>query len=121
MGMAEMSSEHSELMLEELRKIRKLLEVMAEPDIAQRDAKLRDSLRQIVGSSAKKQQSVMLMDGSRTQAQIVIQTSVDQSDLSKMLGRLEGGGLLVDGRKQPKLSISIPSNFFDANPAPKRR
>jgi hypothetical protein len=107
--------------LNELRQMRKLLEVMAEPAIAQRDAKLRDALREVVGSSAKKQQAVMRMDGSRNQAQIVAQTSVDQGDLSKMLGKLEGGGLLADGRKQPKLSISIPSNFFDANPAAKRR
>ncbi len=95
--------------------MRKLLELLAEPAIAQRDAKLRDELRKIVGSSSKKQQSVLLMDGSRTQAQIVAQTAVHQGDLSTMLGKMENTGLLADGKKQPKLAISIPANFFDAN------
>lgn len=102
-------------LLAEVRQMRKLLELLAEPAIAQRDAKLRDELRRIVGSSQKKQQSVLLMDGSRTQAQIVAQTSVHQGDLSVMVGKLESAGLLVDGKKQPKLAISIPSSFFDAN------
>jgi hypothetical protein len=116
-----MNSDRSELMLNELRQMRKLLELMAEPAIAQRDAKLRDALLEIVGSSPKKQQSVFLMDGTRTQAQIVAETSVGQGHLSTMVGQLESGGLLADGKKRPKLAISIPSNFFDANPAPKRR
>ena len=101
--------------------MRKLLEVLAEPAIAQRDAKLRDELRTIVGSSSKKQESVLLMDGSRTQAQIIAQTSINQGDLSTMVGKLENAGLLADGKKQPKLAISIPSNFFDANAETKRR
>src|SRR5690242_11647208 len=113
-----MNSERDDALLDEVRKMRKLLELLAEPAIAQRDAKLRDALREIVGSSAKKQQAVMLMNGTRTQAQIVTQTSVHQGDLSTMVGRFESAGLLLDGRKQPKLAIPIPSNFFDANPNP---
>jgi hypothetical protein len=66
-----MSSEHVQLLLEEVRQMRKLLELLAEPAIAQRDAKLRDELRTIVGSSTPKQESVLLMDGSRTQAQLI--------------------------------------------------
>jgi hypothetical protein len=111
-----MNEHHSELLLDEVCQIRKLLELLAEPAIAQRDAKLRDELRDIVGSSAKKQQSVLLMDGSRTQRQIVAETSVNQGDLSTMVGRLDNAGLLCDGKKQPKLTISIPLNFFDAIP-----
>ncbi|MBI1814169.1 MAG: hypothetical protein HYR72_04275 [Deltaproteobacteria bacterium] len=99
--------------------MRKLLELLAEPAIAQRDAKLRDELRKIVGSSSKKQQSVFLMDGSRTQKQIVGQTSVNQGDLSTLVGKLESAGLLADGKKEPKLAISIPSNFFNANAKPR--
>ena len=116
-----MNDDHARLLLEEVRQMRKLLEVLAEPAIAQRDAKLRDELRTIVGSSSKKQESVLLMDGSRTQAQIIAQTSINQGDLSTMVGRLENAGLLADGKKQPKLAISIPSNFFDANAEAKRR
>jgi hypothetical protein len=108
-------------LLDEVRQMRKLLELLAEPAIAQRDAKFRDELRKIVGSSPKKQQSVMVMNGSRTQAQIVAETSVHQGELSTMVGKLETSGLLADGRKKPKLVISIPSNFFDANTDTKRR
>jgi len=110
-----MKDEYGQLVLDELRQMRKLLELLAEPAIAQRDAKLREELRKIVGSSSKKRQSVFLMDGSRTQAQIVTQTSVNQGALSTMVGKLEGAGLLADGKKAPKLAISIPSNFFDTD------
>lgn len=114
-----MNDEHSNLLLEEVRQMRKLLELLAEPAIAQRDAKLRDELRKIVGTSQKKQESVYLMDGSRTQKQIQDQTYVHQGDLSTMVGKLGSAGLLADGKKQPKLAISIPSNYFDANAKPK--
>lgn len=109
-----MSDEPAEL-LAEVRQIRKLLELLAEPAIAQRDVKLRGELRRIVGSSQKKRQAVLLMDGDRTQTQIVAQTSVNKGDLSTMVGKLEGAGLLADGKKHPKLAISIPLNFFDGN------
>lgn len=110
-----MNDEHAQLLLAEVRQMRRLLEVLAEPAIAQRDVKLRDELRKIVGSGSKKQQSVFLMDGSRTQRQIVEQTFVNQGHLSTMVGKLESAGLLGDGKKQPKLTISIPSNFFDTH------
>lgn len=110
-----MNDEDAQLLLEEVRQIRKLLELLAEPAIAQRDAKLRAELRKIVGSGSKKQESVFLMDGSRTQKQIISQTSVNQGHLSTMVGKLESAGLLADGKKQPKLTISIPSNFFDVD------
>ena len=70
-------------------KMRELLELLAEPAIAQRDAKLREELREIVGSSLKKQRAVLLMDGSRTQKQIVAETCVNQGHLSSMVGRLD--------------------------------
>jgi hypothetical protein len=111
----QMNDEHVQPLLQEVRQIRKLLELLAEPAIAQRDAKLRNELRNIVGSSAKKQQSVFLMDGSRTQTQVIAQTSVNAGDLSTMVGKLESAGLLAEGKKHPKLAISIPPNFFDAD------
>ena len=110
-----MNDQNAQVLLEEVRQIRKLLELLAEPAIAQRDAKLREELRKIVGSSSRKQQSVFLMDGSRTQKQINEVTSVHQGDLSTLVGKLESAGLLAEGKKQPKLVITIPSNFFDAN------
>jgi CRP-like cAMP-binding protein len=104
------------MLLEEVCQIRKLLELLAEPAVAQRDAKLRNELRAIVGSSSTKQQSVILMNGKLTQSQIANMTGVHQGNLSTMIGKLEGAGLLVNGKKQPKLAIHIPEDFFDAKP-----
>jgi hypothetical protein len=111
-----MNLENGQLLVDEIRRIRQLLELIAEPAIAQRDAKLREELRRIVGASAKKRESVLLMDGSRTQTQIAVETSVHKGDLSTMVGKLDSGGLLVGDKKQPKLAISIPATFFDTNP-----
>ena len=116
-----MTNDQAELMIGELRQMRKLLELMAEPAVAERDGKLRDSLREIVRSSADKQRAVLLMDGSRNQTEIATQAPVHQGSLSTMITKLEEAGLLADGKKRPKLAISIPSNFFDAATATKRR
>lgn len=110
-----MTEEQHGLFLEELRQIRALLELLAEPAIAQRDAKLRGKLREIVGSSNKKQKSVSFMDGTRTQKEIINETGVNQGDLSRMVGKLITVGLLANGRKKPKLVISIPPHFFETN------
>ena len=84
--------------------MRKLLELLAEPAIAQRDAKLRDELRRIVGSSSKKQQSVLLMDGEpHADADHRANVCGSRVSLSTMVGKLESAGLLADGKKQPKL------------------
>lgn len=110
-----MNDEHAQVLLEEVRQMRELLELLAEPAIANRDAKLRAQLRQIVGASSKKQESVILMDGSRTQTQIASETGVNKGHLSTMVGKLESAALLADGRKQPRLAISILQNFFDTD------
>lgn len=110
-----MNDETGQLLLNEVRQMRQLLELLAEPMTAQRDAKLREELRKIAGRSSKKQQSVLMMNGSRTQKQIIAQTSVHKGDLSTMVGKLEKAGLLADGKKYPKLKISVPLNFFDEN------
>lgn len=100
-------------MLSLVRRIHDLLELMAEDKLAQRDAKQRTSLREIVGSGAAKQRAVFLMDGSRTQADIVRATSVNQGHLSVMIANLHKAKLLTDDPKKPKLAISIPANFFE--------
>jgi hypothetical protein len=56
----QITDESAQLILDEVRHMRKLLELLAEPAIAKRDAKLRDELRRIVGASLKKQQAVFL-------------------------------------------------------------
>jgi len=108
-------SEESTNVLGVLQKIHGLLELLAEDKIAQRDAKQRAALREIVGTSAKKQESIFLMDGTRTQADIRKETSVNQGHLSTMVGNLHEAKLLIDDTKRPKLAISIPPNFFESN------
>lgn len=107
-----MSDDSAEL-LEAVRKIYGLLELLAEEKIAQRDAKQRAALLEIVGTSATKQKSAFLMDGTRTQAEILRATSVNQGHLSTMVGKLHKAKLLVGDTKKPKLAISVPPTFFE--------
>jgi hypothetical protein len=108
-------NDEMDVLVAEIREIRKLLELLAEPAIAARDAKFRDALRKIVGGSLKKQRAVFLMDGNQTQKEIVASTSVHQGELSTMVGRLHEADLLTGDKKFPKLAIGIPPNFFDAH------
>lgn len=96
------------------RKIHDLLELLAEDKIAERDAKQRSLLREIVGIG-KKQAAVRLMDGSRTQKEIITESSLAQSKVSSLVGELSDAGLLIGDRKLPKLAISIPANFFEVS------
>lgn len=64
-----MGSESGET-LDLLRKIHGLLELLAEDKIAERDAKQRKTLVEIVGASVPMQKAVVLMDGTRTQKDI---------------------------------------------------
>ena len=92
--------------------IRDLLRLIAEPQIAARDQKVRDALRAIVGRSVPKQQSVFLMDGNRTQMAIHNETKVNLGHLSTMVKQLAGAELLDLDTKHPRLMIWIPQNFF---------
>lgn len=107
-------SDDSDLLLT-VRKIYGLLELLAEDKIAQRDAKQRTALLEIVGTSVTKQKSVHLMDGTRTQTDIHSVTSVNKGHLSTMVGKLHKAKLLEGDAKRPKLAISIPPNFFESN------
>lgn len=100
-------------LLETVRKIHDLLELLAEDKIAERDAKQRGTLREIVGASVPMRRSVLLMDGSRTQKDIRTETSANQGHLSTLVGRLRTAKLLVGDTTTPKLAISIPPTFFD--------
>ncbi len=108
-------SDNSNELLATVRKIYELLELLAEDKIAQRDAKQRTALLEIVGTSATKQKSALLMDGTRTQTEIHRTTSLHKGDLSAMVGKLYNAKLLVGDKKRPNFSISIPSNFFESN------
>ncbi len=106
-------SEYETEMLQAVRKISDLLELLAEEKIAQRDAKQRAALREIVGGSKSKQKSVFLMNGTRTQTEIHKETEVHKGNLSTLIGRLEKAKLLLGDTKKPHLAISIPSTFFE--------
>lgn len=101
--------------VELLTEIRDLLRVMAEPAIAQRDAKFRTALRDIVGTNTKKAQAVQLMDGSRSQSTIYKAVGMDQSHLSKLVKKLAAEKLLAAEQKEPRLLITVPPNFFDGD------
>jgi hypothetical protein len=106
-------SENSREILDAVRKIHELLELLAEDKIAERDAKQRSRLVEIVGSSVQMQNSVVLMDGTRTQKDIHDATKVNRGNLSTMVGKLQSADLLVGDTKSPKLAIAIPANFFE--------
>jgi hypothetical protein len=103
--------------LELLAEIRDLLQVMAEPEIAKRDAKLRSALQSIVGTGLKKAKAVLLMDGSRPQSVIAKQAGIDSGNISRLVKDLAAARLISVDQKQPKLLVSIPSNFFDLDTA----
>jgi hypothetical protein len=96
-----------------VREIRDLILLMAEPAIAERDRKLRSELKRIVGTSTRKAESVLRMDGSRTQAAIRAETAINQGDLSTLVKRLKENKLLSGDGKEPKLAIVIPTTFFE--------
>ena len=99
--------------IELLTEIRDLLQVMAEPELAKRDAKRRASLRDVVGNGAQKAKAVLLMDGSRTQATIVKEAGIDTGNLSRLVKALAGGQLIASDQKHPKVLFKVPANFFD--------
>jgi hypothetical protein len=99
--------------LSTVREIRDLIRLMAEPAIAARDKKFRDELRRLVGSSKPKAKAVLLMDGSRTQADIHRETGINKGDLSTLVKRLGQGKLLSGEGKEPKLAILVPVTFFE--------
>lgn len=107
-------SDHAAQLLEAVQEMRELLRLMAEPAIADRDKKLRATLREIVGSpTGKKAKAVMLMDGTRNQKSIVDECGINQGDLSTLVKKLKGANLVPGDGKQPKLAISIQRNFFE--------
>jgi DNA-binding MarR family transcriptional regulator len=103
--------------IELLTEIRDLLQVMAEPALAKRDAKLRASLRTVVGGSGKKVKAVLLMDGSRSQSAIVKESGIDQGNLSRLMKALAAAQLITADEKHPRLSVRVPANLFDRDDA----
>lgn len=102
-------SQETELLTE----IRDLLQVMAEPALAKRDAKLRSALRSAVGNSKQKAKAVMLMDGSRAQSAVAKEAGIDQGNLSRFVKVLAAAHLIAQDEKHPQMLLRLPSTFFD--------
>jgi hypothetical protein len=100
-------------LLKAVHEIRDLIQLLAEPAIAERDKKLRTELRRIVGKSAQKSKAVLLMDGSHAQRDISSDTGISSGNLSTFVKQLNNAKLLSGDGKEPKLAISIPPNFFE--------
>lgn len=100
--------------LEVLQEIRDLLMLIAEPQLEERDKKRRDELREIAGRSEKKIAAILLMDGSRTKAEISRESSMDPSDLTKLAKALGAVKLLKsdDRLANPELIIPVSSSAF---------
>jgi hypothetical protein len=110
--------DHSEQLLQVMSEVRDLLRLIAEPAIAQRDKKLRISLRSIAGTATgKKAKAVLLMDGTKNRAKIIEESGIDSSDLSALVKKLAAESLISGDPKQPRLTISIPPDFFERSEA----
>jgi DNA-binding MarR family transcriptional regulator len=95
--------------------MRDLLRVIAEPTLAKRDQVLRAALLQVVGRSKPKAKAVLLMDGSRNQADIRKESGMDQGNLSRLEKALRANGLLKPDAKRSQLVIAVPTNFFETS------
>lgn len=97
-----------------LREIRDLLRLMAEPELAKRDARLRASLQQIIGKSKQKAEAVTRMDGTRSQVDIKRECRMDDGNFSRLVKALREADLICTDDKHPKLAFPVPSNLVDA-------
>jgi hypothetical protein len=105
--------ERSAEILAAVSEIRDLLRLLAEPAMAERDRKLRSELRRIVAKSVPGSKAVLLMDGTRTQRAIHRESGINEGNLSTLVKRLAEGKLLSGDGKHPRLTISIPNDFFE--------
>ena len=96
-----------------LREMCHLLRVIAEPQLAKRDEKLRASLLEAVGKSKLGANAVYLMDGTRSQSEIGKESGIDLGTLSRLTKALRAKELLALDDRRPKLVIAIPPTFFD--------
>src|SRR5712672_2377269 len=96
-----------------LTEIRDLLQVIAEPALANRDEKFREAIRILAGNSQKNRDAIMGMDGSRSQATIAKDLGIDKGQLSRLVKAMSQQLLITADEKHPKLRVKLPPNFFD--------
>jgi len=97
-----------------LKEIRDLLRLIAEPALAKRDERLRASLQQVIGKSKQKADAVVLMDGSRSQAEVRKACGMDDGNLSRLVKALRSAELVGPDDKHLKLVFPVPSNLLDS-------
>jgi hypothetical protein len=95
-----------------LRKILEVVTLIAEPQIAQRDQKLRAALSEVVGKGQLKAKAAVLMDGTRAQSVICKESGIDAGALSRLTKALREKSLLGSDDKLPKLVIPLPPGFW---------
>lgn len=94
--------------LDVLRDIRELLTLIAEPHLEQRDQKRRSELRAIAGGGEKNIKAIVLMDGSRTKAEIAREAPIDASQLTKLVKALEKAKLLENRGPNHNPEVVVP-------------
>lgn len=97
-----------------LREIRDLLRLVAEPALAKRDERLRASLEEIVGKSKQKADAVILMNGSRSQADIRKACGMDPGNLSRLVKAMSAAELIGPDEKHPRLLFPVPANLGES-------
>ena len=99
--------------LELLREIRDLLTLIAEPQLEERDKLRRSELRRIVGRGEKKIAATLLMNGSRTKAEIARESTIDAGDLTKLVKAFNEAKLLdARNNSSPRLVIPVSRAMF---------
>jgi hypothetical protein len=101
--------------IELLTEIRDLLQVLAEPGLAIRDAKMRTAVRAVVGSSSKKAEATLLMDGTRSQSSLAKESGMDQGNLSRLVKALAAAQVISADEKHPRLLVKLPTTFFEGD------
>jgi hypothetical protein len=96
-----------------LQEICDLLRLIAEPALVKRDERLRASLQELVGKSKQKAEVVVLMDGTRSQADIRKAAGIDPGNFSRLITALREAELIGPDEKRPKLVLSVPLNLID--------
>jgi hypothetical protein len=100
--------------IELLTEIRDLLLLIAEPELAKRDQRLRAALQQVIGKSKPRAKAVILMDGTRSQADVRKESGIDPGELSRLLKALREAKLIGLEDEKLKLAFPMPSNLIDS-------
>ena len=94
-----------------LAEIRDLLMVIAEPQLAERDRKIREELKKI-GGGEKKQAAILAMADGNDRKNVMTISGIDGSNLTKLVTELTSVAALEPHDTVLKLRCRIPQDFF---------